>query len=377
VDAPIETFDDNGVGRETNNLLAIESLRGYRAIRWGRHLDLILTDQHSYRSEDPLLRAEAKVLLSDDFPDWISENAATVLDAGRTYDGGHPPEFIQLGAQQMQNFRQHSPPQAILGVEQKRWFLDRLKLSTATWKLWGDTEGTFEWRADLQNLPAGFGKTWPSSDYATMASQDHSNAMVERAEIYDFVRANSITGFGIVAGDRHSFWAGLAAPALPPKGFDPVGVAFVAGSISSPGLVEAYEHKITSGHLLYPLYFRQQPGEAKPQAGVNLLLLHGVRSALEYSKTGDVEAARRLTNPELAPHLAFLDLAGHGYALARVSADLMECEFVCIERPLERAGGVDGGPLRYRVVHRANLWKPGQRPTLAREVVEGRADLCI
>jgi hypothetical protein len=28
------------------------SLKGYRALRYGRHLDLIVTDQHSYRSAD-------------------------------------------------------------------------------------------------------------------------------------------------------------------------------------------------------------------------------------------------------------------------------------------------------------------------------------
>ncbi len=377
VDAAIQTFDDQGIGQEPNNLLAISSLRGYRAMRWGRHLDLILTDQHSYRSEDPLSRPEAKALSSDDFPDWVSEEAAAVLDAGRLYSDGHPPAVIRSTSGEIPNFRQHSPPQAILGTEQKSWLLDRLKSSTATWKLWGDTEGTLEWRADLQNLPADLGKPWPTSDYATMASQDHSNALIERAEIYDFVREHSITGFGIVAGDRHSFWAGLAAPSLPPKSFDPVGVEFVAGSISSPGLVEAYKHILAKTHPLYPLYFRPQPGEAEPQAVVNLLMHHGVQAALEYSRTGDVEAARRLSNPELAPHLTFLDLAGHGYAIARVSADALECEFVCIERPLERAKGMDGGPIRYRVIHRASLWKPGQRPILTQQFLEGRAELCV
>jgi alkaline phosphatase D len=79
----------------------------------------------------------------------------------------------------------------------------------------------------------------------------------------------------------------------------------------------------------------------------------------------------------MSPHLKFLDLAGHGYALARVSADALECEFVCIERPIERSKDADGGPLRYRVIHRARLWKAGERPTLTQEVVEGRADLCV
>ena len=44
---------ENGLGLEPNNLAAIRSLIGYRALRYGKHLDLIITDQHSYRSPDP------------------------------------------------------------------------------------------------------------------------------------------------------------------------------------------------------------------------------------------------------------------------------------------------------------------------------------
>src|SRR5688572_32477343 len=52
-DVPITRFDANGLGDEPNNLAAINSLKGYRSLRYGRHLDLIITDQHSYRSPDP------------------------------------------------------------------------------------------------------------------------------------------------------------------------------------------------------------------------------------------------------------------------------------------------------------------------------------
>jgi alkaline phosphatase D len=221
------------------------------------------------------------------------------------------------------------------------------------------------------------GKAWPGTGFANVVIQDHSNALMERAEIHDFVRDHGITGFGIVSGDRHSFWAGLAASALPPNPFNPVGVAFVAGSISAPGFVEAYEHALPKDHPLYSLFLVRRPGEAKPQPVMNVLMHHGVRAALEYSRTGDAAAARRLSNPQLAPHLTFLDLAGHGYAIVRVSGEQLECEFVCIERPLERAETADGGPLRYRVVHRARLWKPGQRPELSQEILEGHAESSI
>lgn len=377
VDTPITSFDDHGMGQEPNNLLAVASLRGYRTIRWGRHVDLFLTDQHSYRSEDPLLRPEARALQSDDFPSVIPSEAVAVLDAGRAYAGGQPPDVLRFGSQEIPNFRKSSPVQTIFGAEQKKWFFEQLRSSTATWKLWGDTQGTLDWRVDFQNIPSGMGKAWPGTGFANVVIQDHSNAPMERAEIHDFVREHGITGFGIVSGDRHSFWAGLASSALPPNPFDPVGVAFVAGSISAPGYVEAYEHSLPKDHPLYSLFLVQRPGDAKPQPVMNMLMLHGVRAALEYSRTGDAAAARRHSNPSLAPHLKFLDIAGHGYAIVRASGEQLECEFVCIERPVERAASIDGGPLRYRVVHRARLWKAGQRPELSQEFIEGRAELSI
>ena len=53
VDAPITKFDEHGLGQEPNNLAAIGSLRGHRSLRWGRNLDVIITDERSYRTEDP------------------------------------------------------------------------------------------------------------------------------------------------------------------------------------------------------------------------------------------------------------------------------------------------------------------------------------
>jgi len=157
--------------------------------------------------------------------------------------------------------------------------------------------------------------------------------------------------------------------------FNPVGVAFITGSVSAPGIVEAYEHRFPGDHPLRSLYVADVDG--RPAAAVNLLLHHGVRSCLEYQRTGDAAAARRASNPDLAPHLAFLDMGGHGYAVVRIGSDAMECEFVCIPRPLERSSAPDGAPIRYRVVHRAPLWRAGARPQLEQRVIEGDPELAL
>jgi alkaline phosphatase D len=377
VDAPITQFDEHGLGQEPNNLAAVNSLKGYRAIRWGRNVELIVTDQRSYRSEEPLDRPEAKPLSSADFPEMLPEEAIEILDAGRSYNGGRPPESIRYGSLEVANFQKNAPTQTILGAEQKRWFLEQLLASKATWKIWGNTTATLEMRADPQNLPAGVTKPWPGAGYAGFANGDHSNALAERGEIYDFVQERGITGFATIAGDRHSFWAGLAAKSLPPKPFHPVGIAFVVGSISAPGLVEAFEHRFPKEHPLRPLFLAQAAGDAGPQPSVNLLLRHGVRSCLEYQKTGDLNKARAVSNPDLSPQLSFVDMGGHGYAVVRASATAFETEFVCIPRPLERSSGEDGGPLLYRARFHTSAWKKGESPQIKAQVMEGNPRFSI
>jgi alkaline phosphatase D len=371
IDAPVTRFDEHGLGQEPNNLAAIGSLRGYRALRWGRNVELIITDQRSYRSETPTDQPESKPLSSDDFPEFMPEDAMEILDAGRTYNGGQPPASIRFGGVEIANFWKDQPAQTILGAEQKAWFLERLRNSKATWKIWGNTTATLDMRADLQNLPPGTAKPWPVRGYAISPQGDHGSAYVERGEIYDFVQANDITGFATIAGDRHSFWAGLAAKSLPPKPFVPVGIAFVTGSISAPGIVEALEHVLPKDHPLRSLYVGQGPGDHTPQPTLNLLVRHGVRSCFEYLQTGDIAKARALSNPDLSPHVSFVDMGGHGYSVVHATSEFIETEFVCIPRPLERSDRPDGGALSYRAKFRTRLWKNGEAPKLQMQILEG------
>ena len=275
------------------------------------------------------------------------------------------------------NPQRSAPPQTILGAEQKAWFKAKLESSTATWKIWGNSLGALDQRADPQNLPPGLTKeSWPANTYAALGGGDYGTAYAERAEIYHLVRDAKITGFAIVSGDRHSFWAGYATAELPPGKFEPVGLSFVGGSLASPGIMEAYEHNLPKNSPLRPLFLVDRTG-ARPDWTFNMLLRHGVRSCLEYAKSFDLKRARSLSNPDVAPHLEFVDLGGHGYAKVRLSADEMRTEFVCVPRPIARSERPDGGPIRYRVVHTAALWKSGERPQLKTSVLEGDAGLSI
>jgi alkaline phosphatase D len=376
-DVPITEFDSDGLGIEPNNLTAINSLKAYRALRYGGHLDMIITDQHSYRSASPFSDPSLGKL-AEEFTNMAPESMMRVLDGGRGYNGGNPPAEVAFNDVHVPNPQRDAPPQTILGAEQKAWFKDKLRSSTAAWKIWANSQGTIDHRADPQNLPAGLTKEpWPpDAGYASMGGGDYGTAYAERAEIYQLVRDAKVTGFAIVSGDRHSFWAGYATAELPPGKFDPVGLSFIGGSLISPGAMEAYEHSLPKDLPLRALFLADKPA-GPPDWTNNMLLKHGVRSCLEYAKSFDLERARSLSNPDLAPHLTFVDLGGHGYAKVQLSADEMRTEFVCIPRPIARSERPDGGPIRYRILHTAALWKNGERPQLKTSVLEGDVGLSI
>lgn len=377
-DVPVTEFDGDGLGLEPNNLTAINSLKAYRALRYGRHLDLLITDQHSYRSADCFSDPSLDKLVGREFLGLFPESAMQILDGGRGFNGGNPPAEIRFNDASVPNPQREAPPQTILGADQKAWFKNQLKSSSATWKIWANSQGAPDYRADPQNLPAGLTKeSWPARTFASASGGDYGTAYVERAEIYNAVREAKVTGFAIVSGDRHSFWAGYASAELPPGKFDPVGLSFVGASLTSPGTMEAYEHSLPKGVPLRPLFLADRDAGKAPDWTFNMLLKHGVRSCLEYANSFDLERARSLSNPDLAPHLEFVDLGGHGYAKVQLSADEMRTEFVCIPRPVARSERPDGGPIRYRVVHTAALWKSGERPHLKASVVEGDVGLAM
>ena len=263
--------------------------------------------------------------------------------------------------------------QTYLGSEQRNWFLEQLGASNARWKIWGHGFGTMEVRSDYQNLPGELGAKWPKDvGYAVIDNR----FLRDKDIIFDYIKDHKVTGFCVVGGDRHAFHAGLASKALPPKKYEPLGVEFITGSISQQTLFEVLEVTMAKDHPKRVLnLIDQADGSVIPS--MNVTALHGVLSTLKLKETGDMAQARAVRNPDVAPHLSLLDFGGHGYVMMTATAEQLSAEFVCIPRPLESSGRADGGPLVYRVVHRANLWEAGEAPKLEQEVIEGDPKYCI
>jgi alkaline phosphatase D len=375
--APIRNFDDHGLGLEPGNLKAIDSLKLFRALRWGRNVELILTDNRTFRSEPVMDRSEMTPFQPRQFPFVLSQDVVEILDAARAYNGGHPPETIRFNGVDQPNPRKQMPPQSMLGAGQKAWFLDQLRASTAPWKIWGNSVGMLDWRVDFQNLPADVGPRWPTTGYAQLGDDDWSAYHYERAEILDFIKREGITGVATICGDRHAFSAGVVSSSLSPGHFDPVVPEFITGSISAPGLFEATEYALPKNHPLQAIYLYKPSPEAPAQPAINFSMMHGVRASLALQRTGDVRRALAERNPELAPNLSFVDVGGHGYSVVRVSGEELEVEFICIPRPLEHNERIDGGPVVYRVAYRVKHWKRGDIPRLERTAFEGTLPLIL
>jgi alkaline phosphatase D len=376
VDRPLDRFDNDGLGLDPGNLAAIHALTLYRAFRWGRHVELILTDNRSFRAQPITNRPEMAQFTAHDFPLFLPQDVIEVLDAGRAANDGLAPRTIQFAGADVPNPRVDESANSMLGGAQKAWFFDRLTKSTAPWKLWGNSVAMMDWRTDCSNVPAETGAHWPTTGYGQLGDDDWSGFRTERGEIFDFVRAHGITGFVSLAGDRHSFQAGVLSHSLPPKEYVPVGAEFVTGSISAPGIYEAVEYAIPHDHPLHALYVYEDANKRNRPA-INVTLMHGVRSSIELQRTHDPRAALAASNPDVAPHLSFMDAGGHGYATVRVTADTLEVEFVAIPRPVDRIVAEDGGPLAYRVIHRVALWRQGATPHVERTRAEGELPLVL
>ena len=168
-------FDEHGLGQEANNLAAINSMKGYRSLRWGRNVELIITDERSYRSEDPEETqwfADAEISLIRTMRSSCPRRCLRYsMAAGITTEANLPRDYPFRGQASFRTCVRRIPRgQTILGAEQKAWFLERLRNSKAPWKIWGSTTATLDMRADPLNIPAGMvASAWPGAGYANFS----------------------------------------------------------------------------------------------------------------------------------------------------------------------------------------------------------------
>ncbi|MDH5675326.1 MAG: alkaline phosphatase D family protein [Myxococcales bacterium] len=350
---PVEVEDvryDEGIDiDEPNNSKALGSLTIYRRLRFGRHLELVLTDNRSYRSDHALpeeLTTGNPLIFQA--RGGLPLDVVVTLDAGNTANGGDPPASID----NFENVRRDSPPGTMLGAEQKQWFKDVMRATDATFKLWGNSVPLLRVRLDAtavdlipKDLMLG-PDAWDG--YGT-----------ERRELMGFLRDEGIQNVISLSGDHHAHLAGVVHDDYDADSPTPVMVDFATAGISSAAMFTAIAGAIRSAAgegleaLVAPIlkvvnYDETQfGGERKAVPNFNALVLYGSAAANAIADSGDVAEGEALRLPGLNDHLRFVDTASQGYGLARIGADGADVTLVAIEVPvLDR--GEEGARERYR-----------------------------
>lgn len=323
---------------EANNAKAIGAITIYRSLRFGKHVELVMTDLRSYRSdhaipEDLIAAAPAGTFFAP--RNALPLPVVNIFDQGKTANGGNPPATVAG----LPNVRATSPAGTMLGKAQKAWWKATMKGSDATWKLWGNEVTLMRMRikstGPTTTLPVDLlisGDAWDG--YPT-----------ERAELMTYLKDQSVKNVVVLSGDIHASFAGIIMDNFDAPTPAPVACELVAAGISSNSLFSFFENATRGA----PPSLRgiitvdaTSAGGAKFTENFNLLLLEGTIAAGAFAQ--NLAVIPSVFDPTTNPHLKYADTNAQGYGYAQVTADAIKATIVTINRPITTPGAASPSP---------------------------------
>ena len=229
-------------------------LQIYRSFRFGKHVDLFLTDERSYRDDHVIPEGPANLTVAK-----FDENSALGSRNFVLKDGFDPLEA-------------EAPP-TMLGDTQRNWLLDGISNGTATWKFWGGEVQRSQMLVDLSGIEA-MPETFRNNFYFSVDQWD--GYRTERAAILSAL--GETPNVVCLAGDIHAFYASELHPDFDNPGDEPVAVEFVTAGISSMSVQEMAQTKVEDSQLFTSLGL----GEIVPKFDE---LLRGACPYYQYSKS--------------------------------------------------------------------------------------------
>jgi alkaline phosphatase D len=369
-DVPAGDFDDDYLSQEPNALAAIRSMTIYRSLPWGRLVDLFVVDGRSYRGErglDVSMLGTANV----GYPRApVPAQLVRTFNAGRTANGGDPPETVEYQGVAIPNTRRDAPRGSLLGARQKDWLKNSLQGSRARWKVVCNDVPMMQFAFDVS-----FRENGNVDDLWWTDSWD--GYPLERQEMMEFIRDQEVVNVVSITGDRHANFAGVVYDDFASPTARAVIPELAGASISANCRLKGLVGSARGDAELEPLvaFDGTQFGfDQVTMPSLNAWLLHGAEAARQLHDTGNPEAAIAAADPAVNPHLTYADTDAYGYYRADFSRDALEVEFVVIEEPLIDRGTA-GPVVRRRVRFTINAWSPGQEPELTGAIVEGEAPL--
>lgn len=349
----------NGDEAERNRI-ALGSLRIYRKLQWGKFLDIVLTDSRSYRSAACLPSGFSATLgLPLNTVDLVA-----IADAGNAYADGQPPDRLPYGDGTVANPALARAPGSLLGPQQREWFLDAVKTSSAPWKIWANALPLLPLRLDMSALPmAGY-------EDSIFTIDGWSGYPYELGVLMGAIEKGGITGVVSLSGDHHMHGAGTVQRSTTDPAAVPVAVDFNVAGISSAPLFEDLLAVAKEDHPDFAsLVYRQGANGVEPVW--NISMLHGVLAAYAYSKTGLATLPGWLGPNAANPGLRYVDTTANGYGLATVEQDELRVRLVTVEDC--RTNFAEAPGIRHAAVFRLPRWDAGSVPELTGPNFEGTA----
>lgn len=347
-----------GPDESTHNSAAVDSLLIYRKLSWGQYLDIVLTDSRSYRSPP---------CLPEDFAASLGLPLNTVrlveiADAGNAYDNGNPPATLPWGDGTVANPAKSRPPGSMLGPEQRAWFMESIKASTAKWKIWANALPLMPMRLDMSSVPF--------TDYedSIFNIDGWAGYPHEVDTLMRLLETAGIAGVVSLSGDHHMHGAGTVQRSTTDAQAKPVAVDFTVAAASSSPIFEDLVAAAQSDHPDFAtLVFREAGSRLEPTW--NITMLQGVLAAYAYAKTGSQAAADWLGPNNANPGLRFVDTTINGYGLASVDSEEMQVQLVAMQDC--RAAFEQPPAIAYSARFRLPLWRAGEAPQLAGPEFDG------
>jgi alkaline phosphatase D len=336
VDAAFTAPNAQNFVDEPNNVAAVGAITIYRSLRFGKHVELVMTDERSYRSDHAIPEELTANALFFDPRNALPLPVVTVLDQGRTANGGVPPATV-LG---LPNVRAASPPGTLLGARQKAWWKATMKGSDATWRVWGN-------QVPLTRLLL---QRQPGVPIDRIASGDAWDGYpTERVELMRYLRAEGIKNVVVLTGDMHAGIASVVMDDFDAPAPQPVACELVAPGISSNSFFsffEAASRGLPAGLRGLLTVDATDVGGARFTENMNLWLRAGTAAAGTYAATRDLTAALAAADPTVNPHLRYVDTNAQGYGYAKITGAAVTATLVTVNRPIRATSPVIPGILR-------------------------------
>jgi alkaline phosphatase D len=330
-DTPFETAPYGSDEPEPNNAAAIGSLCIYRAFRWGRMVDLIVTDTRSRRSAHAV-PDDLAIAVSGVARGFLPLSLVSYLDGGMA---DAPPPSIRLRSGEPAVLpAPPSRPGTMLGREQKAWFLSSLEASRATWRIWANSLPLSPMRFDLDAVGA-------AAEPMVLTTDSWDGYPAERDAVFDHIADRAIGNVVSITGDHHMHFAGLGLRRN--YAGEPACVEFAVAGISSQPFQTTLDKAVPADSPLRAIVAFDRPvaTAASRADAFNMTMRHGVRATLVAGAVGDESAGLAVRNPAQNPHLRFLDSRANGYAVFVATPDRLEVEYVTLATVASRSPEVE------------------------------------